>query len=411
MGGGTRQPAGPASGSEVQSGRSREQGLDRLGPIGARGPLFHIWLGSVPFLLASVAATTRESLSELLGGRMLEQLQWMLQEKAERGEEMNVGVVLTRLTNNVICGMTMGRRCSGTDGKTVAIISTPNVADYVGIREKLDLQHLKTRYVDVRRRFDTLRTKESGKTVAGGVVRGFLRVLHDISEDQGAEMMFTGDNFRSFIDDLFMAGSDTTSTTMERALAELINKPGIQQDARRAIDSVVGESRLVEESDIQNLPFLQAIVKETLRLHPAVPILPRQSNAPCKFRGYNIPADKGIWRNPLEFRPERFTPKGRSFGIDVRDQHYHLLPFGSGRRRCPGLSLVLQLIHTTLANVIHCFNLSVEGGLVDMTEGHGATFSKAHPLVCTPKAGLNSVLSTPIIIKQLIPFSVIITKR
>ncbi|CAA6657175.1 unnamed protein product [Spirodela intermedia] len=371
---------------------------------------------------------------------MLEQLQWVRQTRWE--QEMNVGVVLTRLTNNVICGMTMGRRCSGTDGKTVAIISTPNVADYVGIREKLDLQHLKTRYVDVRRRFDTLRTKESGKTVAGGVVRGFLRVLHDISEDQGAEMMFTGDNFRSFIDvtsttppspsssafhrhstvllatgfhvplslavlsteDLFMAGSDTTSTTMERALAELINKPGIQQDARRAIDSVVGESRLVEESDIQNLPFLQAIVKETLRLHPAVPIL-RDRNV------WAIGRDPTQWRNPLEFRPERFTPKGRSFGIDVRDQHYHLLPFGSGRRRCPGLSLVLQLIHTTLANVIHCFNLSVEGGLVDMTEGHGATFSKAHPLVCTPKAGLNSVLSTPIIIKQLIPFSVIITKR
>ncbi|CAA6658524.1 unnamed protein product [Spirodela intermedia] len=453
----------------VPSNQAQPPSLYRLST--GLGPLFHIRLGSVPLLVASDAATARELLrdhelffsdrqsskaishltyggrsflfapygdywrfmkklcmSELLGGRMLEQLQGvrrdeigtlleMLQQKAERGEKMDVGAALTRLTNNVICGMTM-EGVKRMVKETVALIGTPNVADYVGICNNLDLQHLKSRYEDVHRRFDSLmerilkeedalRTKKSGKTGADGVFRGLLHVLLDISEDEGAEMRLSRENIKSFIHDLFMAGTDTTSVTMEWALAELINNPAILQDARREIDSVVGGSRLVEEPDIQNLPFLQAIVKETLRLHPALPILPRQSNAPCKFRGYNIPADTGIainvwaigrdpnqWENPLEFRPERFTAKGQSFGIDVRGQHYHFLPFGSGRRRCPGLSLALQLIHTTLANVIHCFDLSVEGEVVDMTEGYGATLSRVHPLVCTPKARLTPVLST-----------------
>ncbi|CAA7409534.1 unnamed protein product [Spirodela intermedia] len=444
------------------------------------GPLFHIRLGSVPLLVASDAATAREllrdhehsfpdrpsseaithltyggdsflfapysdywwfmkklCLSELLGGRRLVQLQWvrqdeigrfleMLRQKAERREEVDVGAELTRLTNNVICGMTMGRRCSGTDGEaeqvrrivkeTMEVMGTPNVSDFVGICKKLDLQHLKARYENVHRRFDSLmerileeevlRTKESGKIGADGAVRYLLRVLLDIAEDEGAKMRLTRDNIKGFIHDLFMAGTDTTSVTMEWALAELINNPAVLQNARREIDSVVGVSRLVEESDIPNLPFLQAIVKETLRLHPAIPILPRQSNAPLKFRGYDIPAGTWIaihvweigrdpihWENPLEFRPERFSAKGRSFGVDVRGQHYHFLPFGSGKRRCPGISLALQLIHTTLANVIHCFDLSVEGGVVDMTEGHGVSLPKAHPLVCTPKVRLTPLLS------------------
>ncbi|CAA6672350.1 unnamed protein product [Spirodela intermedia] len=399
------------------------------------GPLFHIRLGSVPLLVASDAATAREllrdhehsfpdsflfapysdywwfmkklCLSELLGGRRLVQLQWvrqdeigrfleMLRQKAERREEVDVGAELTRLTNNVICGMTMGRRCSGTDGEAEQVRRIVKET-----MEKLDLQHLKARYENVHRRFDSLmerileeevlRTKESGKIGADGAVRYLLRVLLDIAEDEGAKMRLTRDNIKGFIHDLFMAGTDTTSVTMEWALAELINNPAVLQNARREIDSVVGVSRLVEESDIPNLPFLQAIVKETLRLHPAIPILPRQSNAPLKFRGYDIPAGTWIaihvweigrdpihWENPLEFRPERFSAKGRSFGVD---------------RRCPGISLALQLIHTTLANVIHCFDLSVEGGVVDMTEGHGVSLPKAHPLVCIPKVRLTPLLS------------------
>ena len=106
---------------------------------------------------------------------------------------------------------------------------------------------------------------------------------------------------------------------MEWALAELINHPNIMEKAREEIDSVVGKSRLVQEPDIANLPYLQAILKETLRLHPTGPMIPRESTESCTINGYEIPArtrlfvnvwainrDPNYWENPLEFRPERF---------------------------------------------------------------------------------------------------------
>lgn len=174
--------------------------------------------------------------------------------------------------------------------------------------------------------------------------------------------------------------------------------------ARQEIDSIIGNNRLVKESDIANLPYLQAIVKETLRLHPTGPLIVRESTEPCSIGGYDIPArtrlfvnvwavnrDPNHWEKPLEFEPERFTHNegnGKS-QLDVRGQHFHLLPFGSGRRGCPGTSLALQVVQTTLAAMIQCFEWKVPSGSVDMEEGLGLTLPRAHPLVCVPVARLS----------------------
>jgi cytochrome P450 len=209
--------------------------------------------------------------------------------------------------------------------------------------------------------------------------------------------------------DIFGAGTDTSAITTEWALAELINHPIVMNKARQEIDYVVGKSRLVEESDITNLPYLQAIVKETLRLHPTGPVIVRESSEHCTVGGYEIPAktrlfvnvwaigrDPKYWENPLEFRPERFNisesegSTGKS-QLDVRGQHFHLLPFGSGRRGCPGASLALQVVPTTLATMIQCFEWKVVGedGAVNMEEGPGLTLPRAHPLICVPAARLH----------------------
>lgn len=173
--------------------------------------------------------------------------------------------------------------------------------------------------------------------------------------------------------------------------------------AREEIDTVVGKSRLVEESDIVNLPYLQAIVKETLRLHPS-PLIVRESSEKCTINGYDIPEktqvfvnvwaigrDPRHWEEPLEFKPERFLGEegSRESQLDVRGQHFHLLPFGSGRRGCPGTSLALQVVHTSLASMIQCFEWKLVGGkngIVDMEEGPSLTLRRAHPLVCVPVA-------------------------
>lgn len=216
------------------------------------------------------------------------------------------------------------------------------------------------------------------------------------------------------LQDIFAAGTDTSAITTEWALAELINHPNIMNKAVQEIDSVVGKNRLVEESDIADLPYLQAIVKETLRLHPTGPLIVRESSEDCTIADYHIPAktrlfvnvwalgrDAKHWDSPLEFKPERFVMSsedqqgsGKS-QLDVRGQHFHLLPFGSGRRGCPGTSLALQVVQTSLAAMIQCFEWKVGGegnngtSVVDMEEGVGLTLPRAHPLVCVPLVRLN----------------------
>ena len=203
-----------------------------------------------------------------------------------------------------------------------------------------------------------------------------------------------------------MAGTDTSALTTEWALAELINHPHVMERARQEINAVVGNSRILEESDLVNLPYLQAIVKETLRIHPTGPMIVRESSESCTLWGYEIPAktqlfvnvwaigrDPNYWDNPLEFRPERFLSEegsGKS-QLDVRGQHFHLIPFGSGRRGCPGTSLALQVVQTNLAAMIQCFEWKVSGGneTVDMEEKPGLTLSRAHPLICVPVPWLN----------------------
>ncbi|XP_058089240.1 cytochrome P450 93A3-like [Magnolia sinica] len=447
------------------------------------GSLIHLRLGSVPAVVASNADIAREILkthettfasrpqpsairylaygtsgfafapygpywkfmkklcmSDLLGGRTLDQLQpirseeirrflRLLHKKSNGGEAVDVSRELVTMTNNTVSRMAMSCICSDSEGEAeemrklvheVAVLAgTFNISDYIGLCRNLDLQGLKKRYKDVHQRFDAMMERiikeheeqRKMKIGRGDGVKDILDILLEITEDESAEMKLTRDNIKAFILDIYVAGTDTSAITTEWALAELINHPDMFKKARVEIDSVVGKNRLAEESDVPNLPYLQAIVKETLRLHPS-PLLHRESTEDCKIGGYDVPAntlvfvnvwaigrDPEHWVDPLEFHPERFMPSDdesdRSHHVDVRGQHFHYLPFGSGRRGCPGISLALQVVQTTLASMIQCFDWTVgidgESATVDMTEGPGLTLPRAHPLLCFPVARANLV--------------------
>ncbi|CAL5356690.1 hypothetical protein CsSME_00046012 [Camellia sinensis var. sinensis] len=447
------------------------------------GPLIHIFLGSVPCLVASSPETAKELLrthetsfsnrplmaavdyltygsqdfsfapygpywkfmkklcmSELLGGRTLDQLLpvrhdeikrfiELLLRKAKAGEVVDVGGELVRVTNNVISRMIMSERCSEDEDEagevrkliqeTAELTGKFNLSDFIWFCKNLDLQGFRKRLKDVRDRFDEMmeriikehqdsRKKKKKENCDGDdTVKDLLHILLDISEDENSEIRLSKENIKAFILDIFAAGTDTSAITTEWALAELINHPNIMEKAKNEIDAIVGNSRLVEESDLANLPYLQAIVKETLRLHPTGPMIVRESSEDSTIMGYQIPAktrlfvnvwaigrDPNHWENPLEFQPERFVGEegsGKS-QLDVRGQHFHLLPFGSGRRGCPGTSLALQVVQTSLAAMIQCFEWKVGNGgngTVDMEEGPGLTLPRAHPLVCVPVARLS----------------------
>ncbi|CAI0386888.1 unnamed protein product, partial [Linum tenue] len=330
---------------------------------------------------------------------------------------LTYGGELIRVANNVISVMAMGERCSGGAdeadwvrklvAETAELTGKFNLSDYVWFCKRLDLQGFGKRLEDLRERFDSMMERiieEHVEARNGGEVKDLLDVLLDIKEDQDSEIKLTRENIKAFIWDIFAAGTESSAITTEWAMAELINHPEILNRARKEIDSVVGKSRLVQESDIPNLPYLQAIVKETMRLHPAAPLIMRESSRDCEIQGYKIPArtrlfvnvwaigrDPNHWDEPLEFEPERFMD-GK---MDARGQHFEFLPFGSGRRVCPGTTLALHMVHANLAAMIQCFEWKVhgstksDGNIVDMEEGVGLTIPRAHPLICVPVARLH----------------------
>ncbi|KEH19805.1 putative 3,9-dihydroxypterocarpan 6A-monooxygenase [Medicago truncatula] len=376
-------------------------------------------------------------MSELLGGRTLDQLRplrqqetlrflRLLDKKGEAGEAVDIGGELLTLSNSIITRMTMRKTfgskndiCEVKDIRkmvtdTAELAGKFNVSDFIWFCKNLDFYGMNKRLKRIRDRFDKMMERvtkehlEEKKKRGEGAhhVRDLLDILLEIQEDESNEIKLTSENVKAFILDIFMAGTDTSAITIEWAIAELINNPHVMEKARQEIDSVTGKSRLIQESDIPNLPYIRAIVKETLRIHPTTPTIVRESSESCNIYGYEFPAktvlfvnlwsmgrDPNLWENPLEFRPERFMSEEDN-KFDARGQNFQLMPFGSGRRACPGATLALQVVPTNLAAMIQCFEWNVDGnGKVNMEEKSAVTLPRAHPLICVPVPRFNTIPS------------------
>ncbi|KAK3425443.1 hypothetical protein EUGRSUZ_F02405 [Eucalyptus grandis] len=199
---------------------------------------------------------------------------------------------------------------------------------------------------------------------------------------------------------LISGGTDTTAVTLTWALSLLLNNRHVLKQAQQELDSQIGRERRVTESDIKNQVYIQAIIKETLRLYPAAPLsVPHESVKDCTIGSYRVPAGTRlllnisklhwnplVWPAPLEFRPERFLTTHKDLG--VWGQNFEYLPFGSGRRMCPGVSFALQVLHIVLATLLHSFEIETASvGPADMRAGMGITSPKVTPLevVLTPR--------------------------
>ena len=184
----------------------------------------------------------------------------------------------------------------------------------------------------------------------------------------------------------------------------LLNHPQVLQKAQNEIDIVIGKDRFLDESDIINLPYLRCIINETQRIKPAGPLLlPHESSEDCTIGGYKVPRgtmllvnqwaihhDPKIWADPESFNPERFE------GLDGTRDGFKLMPFGSGRRSCPGEGLAVRVLGMSLGSIIQCFDWErVSEEMVDMSEGIGLTMPKAIPLVanCKPRPDMQKLLS------------------
>ncbi|THG21369.1 hypothetical protein TEA_003672 [Camellia sinensis var. sinensis] len=216
---------------------------------------------------------------------------------------------------------------------------------------------------------------------------------HLLSLQESQPEYYTDEIIRGLIQIMILAGTDTSSVTIEWAMSLLVNHPEVLKKARAEIDAHVGQDRLIDEPDISKLHYLQAIISETFRLFPTAPLLlPHASSDDCTIGGFNVPRgtillvnawaihrDAKVWNDPTSFKPERFA-SGEVEG-------HKLMPFGMGRRACPGASLAQRVVGLALGSLIQCFEWErVTEKVVDLTEGIGLTMFKVESLEAMCKA-------------------------
>ena len=193
---------------------------------------------------------------------------------------------------------------------------------------------------------------------------------------------------------MFIAGSETSSTVVEWAMLEMLKNPRLMEKAQAEVRQVFGRKGNVDETCLHELKFLKLIIKETLRLHPPSPfLLPRESRESCVINGYEIPAktrvlvnawaigrDPRYWTEAERFYPERFTDST----IDFRGTNFEFIPFGAGRRICPGISFAIANIELPLAQCLYHFDWKFPSGStresLDMTESFGMTVRRKEDL-------------------------------
>jgi cytochrome P450 len=328
-------------------------------------------------------------------------------------ESVEIAEEAMKLVNNTVCQMIMGRSCSEENGEAERVRGLVTKTDALtkkfilaGILrkplQKIGISLFKKELMDASCKFNEVLEKilveYKEKVEEHHQGTDMMDKLLEVYGDEKAEYKITRDHIKSLFVDLFFAGTDTWTHAIQWIMAEIINNSYILERLREEIDSVVGKTRLIQETDLPNLPCLQATVKEGLRLHPPVPLVLRTFKEGCTIGGFYVPEkttlvvngyammrDPEYWEDPQEFKPERFLASSRSSQNDeIRDELLKYLPFGNGRRACPGANLAYISVGTAIGVMVQCFDWEIKGDKINMDEAPGKiTLTMAHPLNCT----------------------------
>lgn len=353
--------------------------------------------------------------SQILRKKKVQELVDYVNNCCENGKAVNIGQTAATTTLNVLSNFIFSVDLAEYDslssqdfkdlvGGLMVVGGTPNLADFFPVLRPLDPQGLLRRanyytgkLMAIFEQHISKRLEERSTKSSSDSRNDLTDLLLDISETENSSISI--DDIRNLLFDLFLAGTDTTSSTLEWAMAELIHRPEKMAKARCELEEVMGKEgrTTVEESDISRLPYLQAVIKETLRLHPPVTFLiPHKAIADVEIQGFVVPKDAQIlcnlwamgqdtkvWSDAEVFRPERFL----DVGIDYKGHDFELIPFGAGRRMCPALPLAHRMLHLMLGSLIYRFDWKIEGVRsedMDMTDKFGITLQKNLPLMAIP---------------------------
>ncbi|XP_021720180.1 cytochrome P450 71A25-like [Chenopodium quinoa] len=334
---------------------------------------------------------------------------------------VNLSEMFMTLTNDVICRVAFGRKYSDNKGQDInfmkllreflELLGRFRVGDFIPCLAWTNWLDGSDAKVDkVVKEFDNFleqvvkehqhqdgqgHSRKGEESKNDEMAKDFVDVLLDVQKEKKAGFAIDRDSIKALILDIFSGGTDTTYTVLEWAMTELLRHPLKMRNLQREVRGITGEKLYVNEDDLEQMKYLKAVIKETLRLHPPIPLLvPRKSIHDTKINGYDIPAgitvitnawaihrDPASWDEPERFNPERFI----NSSTDFKGQDFELIPFGSGRRICPGITFAIANNELVLANLMHKFDWMLPGGAdgetLDMTECIGLTAHREIPLL------------------------------
>ncbi|EFJ20668.1 hypothetical protein SELMODRAFT_108395 [Selaginella moellendorffii] len=300
-----------------------------------------------------------------------------------------------------------------------ALVNAFNVADYLPFLRAFDLQGHERKMRRIMQRTDEVYdeiieehrqklAKNSGRSCQEQQGASFVDVLLSVPGANGEKQLSTT-TIKAIMIDMLSAGTDTSSVISEWAMAELARHPREMAKVREELDAAVGVDRPVDESDVVNLNYLKAVVKEIFRLHPVGAFLiPHFSTEDTRIGGYDIPKNtrilvntyslgrsRSVWGDDVHlFRPDRFLASPGDLSsqiVELMDSECRVVPFGAGRRSCPGASLGSCMVVMGLARLIQRFDWSAPPGEeIDVSERVGFTvLDKPLELVAKPRECVN----------------------
>ncbi|ESR38797.1 hypothetical protein CICLE_v10025382mg [Citrus x clementina] len=346
---------------------------------------------------------------------------------ANTGKAVNVGELIFTLTSNITYRAAFGLSSNEGQDEFIRILQefsklfgAFNIADFIPWLNWIDPQGLYNRLPKARQALDRFidniiddHMRKRDKSTGGSddadsdMVDDLLAFYSDEakvneSEDLNNSIKLTRDNIKAIIMDVMFGGTETVASAIEWALTELMRSPEDLKRVQQELADVVGLDRRVEESDFDKLTYLKCTLKETLRLHPPIPLLLHETAEEAEVGGYYIPAksrvminawaigrDPTAWEDPDTFRPSRFLKEGVP---DFKGNNFEFIPFGSGRRSCPGMQLGLYALELAVVHLLHCFKWDLPDGMkpseLDMSDVFGLTAPRASRLIAVPSKRL-----------------------
>ncbi|KAK7299942.1 hypothetical protein RJT34_10772 [Clitoria ternatea] len=324
-----------------------------------------------------------------------------------KGSTINLTDKVSSMAYRIIARAAFGDECKDQEEYILFIKKNMRLAESFSVTNLFPSQNwlhvitgMKHKLMEIHRTSDVVLDNIINAAKAKNDADGsLLSVLLNMRDHGPSEFHLTINNIKAVIQDMFIAGGESTSTTVEWAFSEMLKNPRVLKRAQEEVRQYFGNKGYVHEDvSLEELKYLNSVIKETLRLHPPAPLLvPRECDETCEINGYTIPVgtqvfvnawaigrDPKYWTEGDNFYPERFLHSP----IDYKGSNFEFIPFGAGKRICPGILFAEPAIQLPLAQLLYYFDWELPFGIshenFDITEAFGTTVRRKNDLFVIP---------------------------